>query len=162
MNAIVVVDSNWAIGNKGGLLMHLPEDLRHFREMTIGKTIIIGRKTLESFPGGRPLPGRTNIVLTGNREYERDDCIICHSREEVMQKISDVDEEDVFVCGGASVYRQFMDLCDTFYVTRLDRAFEADRYFEDLDRAEEIEETDSGSAGEDEGVKYRFAKYERK
>ena len=84
MNAIVVVDRNWAIGREGNLLVHLPGDLKYYKEKTTGNVIVYGRKTLSTYPGGKPLPNRTNIVLTRNRDYENDGCIICHSREEVL------------------------------------------------------------------------------
>ena len=87
MKAIVVVDRNWAIGKNGDLLVHLPGDLRYYKEKTIGNVIVVGRKTLDSFPGGRPLPGRTNIVMTTDPDFEREGCIICHSKDEVMEKL---------------------------------------------------------------------------
>ena len=84
MNAIVIVDKNWAIGKNGGLLVHLPGDLKYYRQKTTGNIIVVGRKTLESFSGGKPLPDRTNIVITSDTDYEKEGCLICHSKEEVM------------------------------------------------------------------------------
>ena len=161
MIAIVAVDKNWAIGNKGELLIHIPEDMKFFKNKTYGNIIIVGRKTIEGFPGGKPLPGRKNIVLTRNTEYRRDDCIVCHSKDEVLDMLKDM-EHEVFVCGGASIYEQFMDCCDTFYVTKLDRAFEADRYFANLDNSKDIlcssvsDEKKYGDTG------YCFAEYKRR
>ena len=117
MNAIVVVDKNWAIGKDGSLLVHLPGDLKYYRQKTLGKVIVVGRKTLESFPGGKPLPDRTNIVLTSDAAYEAPGCIICHSKDEVMETIAGYDPEDVFIAGGSQIYEQFMEDCDGFYVT---------------------------------------------
>ena len=109
MNAIVVVDKNWAIGKDGSLLVHLPGDLKYYRQKTLGKVIVVGRKTLESFPGGKPLPDRTNIVLTSDPAYGANGCIICHSKDEVMETIAGYDPEDVFIAGGSQIYEQFMD-----------------------------------------------------
>lgn len=160
MNAIVVVDENWAIGRDGGLLVHLPGDLKYYRNKTLGKVIVVGRKTLESFPGGRPLPDRTNIVLTSDRGYRADGCIVCHSIDEVMEAVKDHDTDDVFIAGGAQVYEQFMDRCDDFYVTKIYDAFEADRYFPDLDAAgfRVVWESDMQ---QENGISYRFLKYRR-
>ena len=160
MNAIVVVDSNWAIGRDGGLLVHLPGDLKYYKEKTIGNVTVVGRKTLESFPGGKPLPGRTNIVITRNPDYEADGCILCRSREEVLKKIKEYDTEKVFIAGGAEVYRQFMEECDVFYVTKIHASFEADRHFPNLDEAG-YRITWESPMQEEKGIAYQFLKYER-
>lgn len=161
MNAIVVVDENWGIGRDGGLLTHLPGDLKYYKSKTLGKVVVIGRKTLESFPGGRPLPGRTNVVLTGDMDYETEGCIICHSREELMEVLAGYDPEDIYISGGAAVYRQFLDDCDIFYVTKIYSGFEADRYFPDLDAAG-LEVVWESELQEEKGLAYRFLKYERR
>ena len=119
MNAIVVVDQNWGIGREGNLLVHLPGDLKYYKEKTIGNYIIVGRKTLESFPGGKPLPGRENIVLTRDPGYAKDGCVICHTVEDVQDAVKDYDPETVFVAGGAEIYQEFFSLCDVFYVTKI-------------------------------------------
>ena len=160
MNAIVVVDENWAIGRDGGLLTHLPGDLKYYKSKTLGKTVVIGRKTLESFPGGKPLPGRTNIVLTANEDYEAEGCIICHSKEEVLAELEKCASEDVYISGGAAVYRQFMEDCDVFYVTKIYSSFEADRFFPDLDAAG-YQVTWQSDLQEEKGLSYRFLRYER-
>lgn len=160
MNLIVIADQNWAIGRDGGLLVHLPGDLKYYRQKTIGKTIVVGRKTLESFPGGKPLPDRTNIVMTGDETYAAEGCIICHSKEDVLERLRACKREDVFIAGGAEVYRQFMDLCDTFYVTKIHAAFEADRFFPNLDEAG-YRITWEGPIQEEKGISYQFLKYER-
>lgn len=160
MNAIVVVDRNWAIGKDGNLLVHLPGDLKYYKQKTIGNVIVVGRKTLESFPGGKPLPGRTNIVITRNEDYDKEGCVVCHSKEQVMEKLQEYDTEKVFVAGGAEVYRQFMDVCDSFYVTKIDDEFEADRYFPDLD-ALGYEVVWESLVQEEKGISYRFLKYSK-
>lgn len=160
MNAIVVVDNNWAIGRDGQLLVHLPGDLRYYKEKTLGKVIVVGRKTLESFPGGKPLPDRTVVVVTRNRNYFRDDCIVCHSKEEVLETLGKYDTEDIFISGGAEIYRLFMDVCDDFYVTKIYKGFDADRYFPDLDSLG-YETVWKSPMQEEKGISYRFLKYRK-
>ena len=160
MNAIVIVDKNWAIGKNGGLLVHLPGDLKYYRQKTTGNIIVVGRKTLESFPGGKPLPDRTNIVITSDTDYEKEGCLICHSKEEVMEKLMEYNTEKIFIAGGAQVYEQFMDDCDTFYVTKIDAEFEADRYFPDLDKLGYTVTWES-ELQQEKGRFYRFLKYSR-
>lgn len=161
MNAIVVVDKNWAIGKDGDLLVHLPGDLKYYRQKTIGKVIVVGRKTLDSFPGGKPLPDRTNIVITRNPQYDRDDCIVCHSKEQVMERLGEYESEDVFIAGGAEIYRLFMDVCEDFYVTKIYEEFEADRYFPDLDGLG-YEVTWESPMQQEKGISYRFLRYSKK
>ncbi len=160
MNAITVVDENWAIGKDGGLLAHLPGDLKYYKEKTLGNVIVVGRKTLESFPGGKPLPGRTNIVLTANPHFEAERCIVCRSKDEVLAKLQAFDGQEVFIAGGAAVYQQFLDDCDAFYVTKIDAGFAADRYFPNLDALGYQVRWES-PAQEENGIRYRFLKYRR-
>lgn len=160
MNAIVVVDSNWAIGRNGDLLVHLPGDLKYYKEKTTGNVIVVGRKTLESFPGGKHLPNRTNIVITRNPDYEADGCIICSSKEDALKKLEEYDTENVFIAGGAEIYRQFMDDCDEFYVTKIYESFEADRYFPNLDELG-FKVVWESPLQEEKGIKYRFLRYAR-
>lgn len=184
MKAIVAVDRNWGIGKDGDLLVHLSRDLKYFKENTIGGTIVIGRKTLESFPGARPLPGRTNIVLTRDPSYEAEGCVICRpdGDETTAERLGEIIEElgldtdRVFVCGGGSVYRQLLTACDEVLVTKIEDVFEADTFFPDLDAAGKTEDEvcpdASGDIGmwkktwesepvEENGVTFRFTKYER-
>ncbi len=137
MNMIVAVDRNWAIGYKNSLLNSIPEDMKYFRDTTMGKTVIMGRKTLESFPGKRPLKDRTNIVITHRKDYRAEGAVVVHSVEEAVQKASEWPSEDVYVIGGESIYRQMLGMCDTVRVTRMDYAYEADAWFPDLDKMPE-------------------------
>jgi dihydrofolate reductase len=161
MNLILAADQNWAIGYKGGLLCHIPGDLKFFKEQTTGSTVVMGRATLESLPGGKGLPGRTNIVLTGNKDFaaERVQTVV-HSMEELTEELKK--HENVFVIGGESVYKALLPQCDTCYITRMYAAFPADRYFVDLDADEDFQVTWQSDMKEENGVKYRFFKYERK
>ena len=133
MKCIVAVDSNWAIGKNNKLLVSIPADMRFFKEQTMCKVVIMGRATLESFPGGKPLKGRVNIVVTRDPKYYVPDAIIVHSVKEAAKAAADYPADDVFVIGGASIYRQFLPLCDTAYVTKIDYAYESDTAFPDLD-----------------------------
>lgn len=160
MNAIVVVDEAWGIGKDGRLLVHLPGDLKYYREKTIGKIIVVGRKTLESFPEGKPLPDRTNIVITRNNEYEAPGCVICRSEKEALDQLKQYRSEDIFIAGGAEIYKQFMDRCDTFYVTKIYKRFDADRYFPNLDELGYQVLWESPLQVE-KGMTYRFFKYGR-
>lgn len=126
MKIIAAADANWAIGYRGDLLVRIPEDLKFFRDMTLGKTVIMGRKTLDSLPGGRPLPGRKNVVLTRDLGYQKENVIVIHNLTEVFQF------PEAFVIGGASIYQQLLPYCDTAYITKICKAFPADVYFPNL------------------------------
>lgn len=133
MKLIVAVDENWAIGYRGQLLVSIPSDQRFFRDETIGKTVVFGRKTLETFPGGRPLMSRNNIVLTHDTLYTNKDATVVHSIEELEDCIRGIDTDNVYIIGGQNVYEQFIDRCDTAFVTKIKFKYSADRYFPNLD-----------------------------
>ena len=161
MKCIVAVDSNWAIGKNNQLLVSIPADMRFFKEQTMGKVVIMGRATLESFPGGKPLKGRVNIVVTRDPRYYAPDAVIVHSVEEAAAVASRYPADDVYVIGGASIYRQFLPLCDTAYVTKIDYAYDADTYFPNLDEApdwELLEESDEQTYYD---LTYAFTTYNR-
>ena len=160
MDLIAAADRNWAIGKDGGLLCHLPEDLKYFKKMTTGKTVVMGRRTLQSLPGGRPLPDRQNIVLTGNPAFEKEGCIIVHSVDELLSAVSE--EDGVMVMGGASVYEQLLPYCESCYITRIDACFEADTHMKDLDRDQDFVMTWQSDVMSENGLTYRFTRYERK
>lgn len=133
MNLIAAVDKNWAIGKDNGLLVSIPADMKFFRETTTGKVVVMGRKTLESFPNGLPLKNRVNIVLTTDYSYQVKDAVIVHSKEELEEELQKYNSEDIYVIGGESVYRLLLDECDTAHITKIDYAYEADAFFPDLD-----------------------------
>ena len=139
MNLIVAVDENWGIGYRGDLLARVSEDLKHFRRVTKGKVVIYGSNTLATFPGGKVLPGRVNIVLHPSPDYKPEGAIVAHSIEEVLDAASEYDTEDVFVIGGASVYRQLLPYCDKAHVTKFLKAFPHDVSIPDLDASPEWE-----------------------
>lgn len=136
MKFIAAVDNNWAIGNKGRLLIRISEDQKSFRQTTMGHVVVLGRKTLEEFPGGRPLKGRTNIILSRNPEYLVEGAIVVHSMDELWMELDRYDTDDIFVIGGQTVYDALIPYCDTAVITKIDRSFEADAYITDLDKAE--------------------------
>lgn len=162
MKAILSADKNWGIGYQNKLLVSIPSDMRFFRQTTTGKVVVMGRKTLESFPNGLPLKNRTNIVLTANRGYQVKDAVIVHTEEELMQELEKYDTEDIFVIGGESIYRMMLPHCDTVYVTKIDRAFQADTFFPDLDQMDEWEMTEEGEEQTCFDLEFRFTKYERR
>lgn len=162
MKAILSADTNWGIGNKNKLLVSIPSDMKFFRETTTGNVVVMGRKTLESFPGGLPLKNRINIVLTGNKDYKVKDTVIVHSEEELMEELKKYNTDDIYVVGGESIYRMMLPHCDTVYVTKIDRAFEADTFFPDLDEMDEWEMTEEGEEQTCFDLEFRFTKYERR
>lgn len=162
MNLIVAVDKNWAIGNKNQLLVSIPEDMQFFRKETTGKVIVMGRKTLESFPGGKPLKNRTNIVITKDLCYSVDGAIVCHSVEEAVELTKDYDTNDIYIIGGGSIYKQFLPLCDVAHVTKINYAYEADTYFPNLDEMGDWEVTQSSDERTYFDLEYEFLKYEKK
>ncbi len=134
MNLIAAVDKNWAIGRGGRLLVSIPEDQRLFREETLGKVVVMGRKTLESLPGGQPLHGRTTVVLTRDPAFHVKGAQVCHSLEEALEILKKYPTEDIFVAGGQEIYEQFLPLCDVAHITYIDYAYEADTHFPNLDQ----------------------------
>lgn len=162
MNMIVAVDRNWAIGNKNELLVSIPADMKFFRQETTGKVVVMGRKTLDSFPGGMPLKNRTNIVLTGNEHFSVKDAIVVHNMEELLQELKNYPSTSVYVIGGESVYRQLLPYCDVCHVTKIDHAYEADTYFPNLDEDEAWHITADSDEQTYFDLTYQFLKYERK
>ncbi|MBR4734116.1 MAG: dihydrofolate reductase [Lachnospiraceae bacterium] len=161
MNLIVAVDNNWAIGNKNKLLVSIPNDMKHFREETTGKVVVLGRKTLETFPQGQPLKNRTNIILSRNAKHEVKGAVTVHSVEELLEELKKYDDEDVYVIGGDSVYKQLLPYCNVAHVTKIDHEYEADTYFPNLDRDPEWEITADSDEQTYFDLPYQFLKYER-
>ena len=162
MNMIVAVDSNWAIGNKNQLLISIPADHKMFRKETTGKVVVLGRKTLETFPNGLPLPNRTNIILSTNRDYKVKDAMVVHGIEELLEELKKYDTQDIYIIGGETVYRQMLPYADTIHVTKIDREYEADAFFPNLDELEEWEMTASSDEQVYFDTTYTVEKYEKK
>ena len=156
MKLIVAADKNWAIGKDNDLLCHLPGDLKYFKERTTGKTVVMGRKTLESLPGGKPLPKRTNIVLTRDESFEKEGCVIIHSIEELLEKYG---QEDLMVMGGAEIYTKLLPYCDTCYITEIDKEFEADKHIPNVSADPSFEKVWESDEQIENGISYRFVEY---
>ncbi len=160
MNAIVVVDQNWAIGRDGDLLFSLPTDMKRFRSMTLGGTIIMGRKTFESFPNGKPLPKRRNIVITHNTDFAREGAEVAFSTEEALKLVEGEDPDTLWVIGGGSVYATLLSRCERVYLTRVEtQVEESDTYFPNLDKLPGWEVEAAGEPVTENGLTYRFVDY---
>lgn len=162
MNLIAAVDNNWAIGKNNQLLVSIPADMKFFRTTTTGKVVVMGRKTLESFPNGQPLKNRVNIVLTHDRTYRVKDAVVVYSMDELREELKKYDSEDIYVIGGESIYRQLVDECDVAHITKIDFAYDADAYFPNLDEKDEWEITADSEEQTYFNLIYHFLKYEKK
>ncbi len=158
MKMIAAVAADGGIGKGGELLFAIPEDLKRFRELTSGNTVVMGKNTLISLPGGRGLKNRRNIVLT-HSGTDADNVEVASSAEELMKMLNA--DETVFVIGGASLYESLMPLCDTLYITHIDKTFEADRFFPAISEKEWEVSEESGNFVH-QGVTYRYVTYTRK
>lgn len=160
MNLIVAVDKNWAIGKNNKLLVSIPADKKFFRETTKGNIVVMGRKTLESFPQGQPLQNRVNIVISRNKDYKVKGAVVVHSIEEAIEEAKKY-EGDVYVIGGESIYRAMLPYCQTALVTKIDHAYTADTYFPNLDEDPEWELTGETEEQTYFDLEYVFRRYER-
>ena len=156
MTAIVCVSQNWGIGRDGALLFRISADLKRFKALTVGKTVILGRKTLDTFPGGKPLKDRRNIVLS-RRELDIPGAEIAHSFEEAAALGGD----DAIVIGGASVYMALLDRCDRVCVTKVLADADADSYFPKLDDNPDWRVESESEIFEENGLKFQFVDYIR-
>lgn len=162
MNLIVAVDENWAIGKDNKLLVSIPSDMKFFRQTTTGKVVVMGRKTLESFPNGLPLKNRTNIILTRNPEYQVKDAVTVHSVPELLEELKKYDSQDVYVIGGSSVYQELLPYCDVAHVTKIFHGYEADAHFPNLDEMQDWQVTGESEEQTYFDLEYQFVRYERK
>jgi dihydrofolate reductase len=160
VSIIVAVSDDWGIGKNNELLWHIPEDLVRFKRLTMGKCVIMGKKTWESLPK-KPLPGRSNIVLT-DIPYECIDCsITAYSIEDALSKCGK--DEEVFVIGGGSVYSQFMPVADKLYITHVHKKAPSDVWFPRIDRRKwKVIEKEECISGDDKRIPYSYMVYERR
>ncbi|MCR4842119.1 MAG: dihydrofolate reductase [Eubacterium sp.] len=161
MKLIAAVDKNWAIGLKGKLLVSIPEDMKFFRKTTMGHVVVMGRKTLESFPGGRPLSDRVNIVLTGNKDYDAKGGRVVNSLEELDEVLSEYDSDEVYVIGGQSIYELLCDRCDTALITKVNYSYQADAWFPNLDKDPDWELAEESEESTYFDLEYRFLTYKK-
>ena len=162
MKAIAAVDSNWGIGYKNELLVSIPADMRFFKQETTGKVVIMGKKTLESFPGGRSLKGRTNICLTNDMNFKDPEALVFHSVEEVLEEVEKYNTDDVYIIGGESIYKQFLQYCDVAHITKIDYKYQADAFFPNLDTMDEWYIKGESEEQTYYDLEYTFVKYEKK
>lgn len=162
MRMILAADEKWGIGKDGDLLCHIPGDLKYFKEKTLGKTVVMGRVTLESLPGSKGLPGRRNIVLTKQEDYVAENAETVSSEEELWSALTGVHPEDIFVIGGEKIYKALLPFCDKVYVTKMYQDFAADRFFVNLDEDVDFEAKELSDIQEENGIKYQFFVYDRK
>ena len=159
MNAIAAVSLDWGIGRENDLLFHIGEDMKRFRALTLGGTVIMGRKTLDSMPGGDPLPRRRNIVLTRQKEIARAGVETAASVEEVLSLVAGEDPEKVWVIGGGEIYRQMLPYCRLCYLTRVYARPESDAFFPDLDTLPQWQVLRSGAIVSDGTLDYQCIVY---
>ncbi|MBR5228353.1 MAG: dihydrofolate reductase [Firmicutes bacterium] len=160
MKMIVAADKKGGIGKNGDLLVSIPTDMKYFREQTMGKTIVMGRATLESFPGAKPLPKRRNIVLS-TKLQPAEGIEICRSVDEVLELLKDENPDSIMIVGGGTVYKAFMPYCSHALITEIDETFDADTF---IDLPAESDEWELESRQPDiteNGVTYAFAVYRR-
>lgn len=161
MNLIVAVDKNWGIGKDNKLLTSIPADMKFFVAKTTGHVVVMGRKTLESFPNKKPLKNRVNIVLTRNQDYQVDGAIVVHNDEELEAELAKYASDEIFVIGGESIYKKMVDKCDVAYVTKMDYAYDADAHFPNLDDKDNWELAEQGEEETYFDLEYAFCTYKR-
>ena len=157
MNMIVAVDENWGIGKDGEQLIYISADLKRFKALTMGHPLILGRKTLATFPGGKPLKGRRNLILSRNPDFAPEGAEVYRDMDSLLVNAS----EDAFVIGGASVYRELLDRCDTVYVTKLHAAWPADCWFPNLDEDPAWTVAQEEEVLEEQGIKFHYVTYRK-
>jgi len=159
MKLIAAVSENWGIGKDNRLLFNIPKDMKFFRETTLGKTVILGRKNLESFPLGKPLKSRTNVVLTHDADFSCEGAITVNGIDELLSL--DCVGEDSFVIGGESIYKQLLPYCDICYITKVHETADCDKFMVNLDKSDEWQLVSETEKEEDNGHIISFCVYKR-
>ena len=159
MKLIAAVDKNWAIGYKDKLLVSIPTDQKNFRNETMGHTVVLGRKTLSGFPGGLPLKGRRNIILSTREDFTARDADIVHNESELFELLKSMDSDEIYIIGGASVYKMLEPYCDEAIITKIDYAYQADAYFPDLDKKENWHIIDVSEEQTCFSIEYTYVRY---
>ena len=162
MNLIASAARNWAIGYENKLLVRIPEDMRRFREMTMGKVVVMGRKTLESLPGKKPLSGRINVVCSKTWKGEVPGIFFVSGKEKAMEFLKQFPREDIYIMGGAQIYRLFLPECSTAYITRLEQNFTGDAFLPDLEKEKDWKLEKEGMKRSYSGLEYTYQMFVRK
>lgn len=161
MKAIVAVDLNWGIGKGRELLQFIPEDMKFFKEKTLGNVVIMGRETFESLPGKNPLVNRKNIVLSRDPNFTDDRFTICRSIEEALEEVKGVDSDKVFVIGGEKIYKQFLPYCSELFITKIQKEYDADKYFPNIDSENQFKLKYKSDMKNHNGLEFYFTTYEK-
>ena len=159
MKLIVAVARDWGIGDKGELLFNAPQDMEFFKNCTLNKVVVMGRKTLLSLPGGNPLKNRTNIVMTSDVDFKKEDCIIVNSTEALFEELKKYNSDDVFLIGGGILYNELYPYCSEAYITKFDAILEADTYLHNFDEDKDWLLTYASEIHEHDGLKFIFNTY---
>jgi len=162
MNLIVAVDKNWGIGCENKLLFRIPDDLKNFRKLTTDKVVVMGRKTLESLPGGLPLKNRTNIVLSRNEGLQIPGAVVCRSLDDLLAKTEEYNIDDMFVIGGQTMYQELLPHCKFAYITKIDAVSPADTFFPNIDNMSGWAKVEESETMNHECLQYTFCLYENK
>lgn len=160
MNFIVAVSENYGIGKDNNLLFNIKTDLKYFKEKTLNKVVVMGRKTYESLPF-KPLKNRVNIVLTSDDNFYKEGVIVVHSYEELFKEISKYNTDDVFIIGGASLYNKLMDRCYKAYITKVHKTVEADTFIENIENKSNWKETQTSPIITENGLDFEFKEFTR-
>lgn len=162
MKLIVAVNEKWGIGKGNDLLYHLPSDMKFFRNTTKGNIIVIGRKTLESFPDAKPLPYRTNVVLTRDKTYNAEGAVILNDCDEVLEYVKNNSGTETYICGGEEIYRLFLPYCSEALVTKVSDACDAEKFMQNLDIDDNWELVDKSETITENGFSFCFCTYKNK
>ena len=162
MNLIVSADKHWSIGKNGRPLVNIPAERQLLLKETAGKVVVMGRKTLETLPGGQPLGGRTNVVLSADPSFKARGAVVCRSMEETLAYLEEFDPKDIYILGGESIYRQFLPYCTTVHVTSIDYTYDGDAYFPDLEKEEGWYLAEEGDEQTYFDLCYTFRRFQRK
>ena len=162
LNLIVSADKNWGIGKDGALLFPLKQDMARFRKLTVGNIVIMGRKTLDSLPDGKPLPDRVNIVLTRDKNFTRDGVIVCNSVDELADTLVAYPQKQAYVIGGGEIYKLLFPYCKTAHITRVDASKPADAHMINLDDDPDWILAEQSDTFTESGITFTFCVYKRK
>ena len=162
MKLIVAVNENWGIGKGNDLLYHLPSDMKFFRSKTKDNIIVIGRKTLESFPNAKPLPYRTNVVLSRDKNYAAEGAVVLNNIEDVLEYAKNNSDRETYICGGEEIYKLFLPYCKEALITKVSDSCDAEKFMPDLDADENWELIEQSEPITENDLDFCFCTYKNK